>query len=79
MIKEKTIIFNILDGKESACNVGDLGSTPRLERFPREGMATHSSILTRRIPRTEEPCRLYSPWGRKELEMTEQLTLSLFT
>ena len=25
------------DGKESACNVGDLGSIPRLERFPGEG------------------------------------------
>ena len=25
------------DGKESACNVGDLGSIPRSERFPGEG------------------------------------------
>ena len=25
------------DGKESACNAGDLGSIPGLERFPREG------------------------------------------
>ena len=25
------------DGKESACNVGDLGSIPRLGRFPGEG------------------------------------------
>ena len=25
-----------------------------------EGMATHSSILVWRIPRTEEPCRLQS-------------------
>ena len=24
-------------GKESACNVGDLGSTPELGRFPGEG------------------------------------------
>ena len=27
-------------------------------------MATHSSILARRSPWTEEPGRLYSPWGR---------------
>ena len=27
-------------------------------------MATHSSILARRIPWTEEPGGLYSPWGR---------------
>ena len=25
------------DGKESACNVGDQGSIPGLERFPEEG------------------------------------------
>ena len=28
-------------------------------------MATHSSILAWEIPWTEEPCRLYSPWGHK--------------
>ena len=36
-------------------------------------MATHSSILAWKIPRTEDPGRLYSPWGCKELDMTEQL------
>ena len=41
-----------------------------------KGMATHSSILAWRIPWTEEPAG-YSPWGPKELDMTEQLTLSL--
>ena len=25
------------DGKESACNIGDVGSIPRLGRFPGEG------------------------------------------
>ena len=38
------------DGKESACNVGDLGSIPRLGGSPAEGMATHCSILAWRIP-----------------------------
>ena len=38
------------DGKESACNVGDLGSLPKLERFPGRGHATHSSILAWKIP-----------------------------
>ena len=36
-----------------------------------EGMATHSSILAWRIPWTEEPNRLYSPWGHKESDTTE--------
>ena len=47
-------------GKESACNVGDLGSIPVLGRSPGEGKATHSGILTWRIPWTEEPGRLQS-------------------
>ena len=41
-------------------------------------MATHSSIFAWRIPWTEEPVG-YSPWGRKNLDTTERLTLSLFT
>ena len=41
-------------------------------------MAIHSSILAWRIPWTEEPGRLHSPWGCKQLDMTGQLTLSLF-
>ena len=41
-------------------------------------MATHSSVLAWRIPWTEEPGRLgCSPWGHKESDTTEGLTLSL--
>ena len=65
------------DGKESACNAGDLGWIPGSGRSPRERMTTHSSILAWRIPRTEEPGRLQSQ-GHKESDTTEQLTLSLF-
>ena len=36
-------------------------------------MATDSNILAWRIPWTEEPGRLYSPWGRKGLDMIERL------
>ena len=39
-------------------------------------MATHSSILAWRIPWTDEP-GWYSPWGCRESDMTERLTLSL--
>ena len=38
-------------------------------------MATHSSILAWKIPWTKEPVG-YSPWGLRELDTTEQLTLS---
>ena len=64
------------DGKESACNAGDLGLIPGPGRFP--GVAIHSSILAWRIAWTEEPGRLHSPWGCKQLGMTGRLTLSLF-
>jgi len=37
-------------------------------------MATHSSVLARRIPRIEEPGRLQS-MGHKELDMTERLSI----
>ena len=42
-----------------------------------ESLATHSSILAWRIPWTEEPGGLHSPWVWKESNTTEQLTLSL--
>ena len=42
------------------------------QEYPLEkGMASLSSILAWRIPWTEEPGRLYSPWGCKESDMTE--------
>ena len=48
------------DGKESTCSVGDLSSILELGKSLEEGMATHSSILAWRIPRTEEPGGLQS-------------------
>ena len=50
---------------EPACNMGDLGQEDPLEK----GMATHSSILAWKIPRT--------PWNRKESDTTERLSLTL--
>ena len=47
--------------------VQSLGQKDPLEK----GMDTQFSILAWRIPWTEEPGRLYSSWGRKELDMTE--------
>ena len=42
-----------------------------------KGMATHSSILAWRIPWTEEPGGIESPWGREESDTTEWLTHTL--
>ena len=48
------------DGKESACNAGNLGSITGSGRSPGEGVATHASILAWEIQWTEEPGRLQS-------------------
>ena len=53
------------DGKEFACNAGDLGLILRWEDVLEEGMATHSSILAQKTSWTEEPGGLHSPWGRR--------------
>ena len=58
-------------GKESAYNVGDLGSIHGLGRSPREGkgyLLQYSGL--------ENVMDLYSPWGHKESGMTEWLSLS---
>ena len=54
-------------GKESACNAGDLGSIPGLERSPGEGKGyplQYSGL------ENSMDC-IVSPWGRKELDTTE--------
>ena len=53
--------------------VQSLGGEDLLE----EKMATHSSNLACRIPWTEEPGRLLSPWDHKELASTQQFTAAL--
>jgi len=39
-------------------------------------MATQSNIHAWKIPWTEEPGELYSPWGHKESDTTERLLFS---
>ena len=58
------------DGKESACNAGDLGFIPGSGRFPGEGNIYHFSIFawTRRIPWTEEPGRLQSVGSQSQTQ-----------
>ena len=47
------------DGKEAACNAGDLGSIPGLGRSPGDRIATHS-MLAWRIPWKEKTGGLQS-------------------
>ena len=39
-----------------------------------EGTAAHCSVPTWRVPGTEKPGG-YSPWGRKQSDMTERLSV----
>ena len=55
-------------------HVCSLGWEDPLEK----GIATHSSIFAWRILWTEEPRGLHSPWSQKELDMTGQLSFSLY-
>ena len=45
------------DGKEPACNAGDLSVIPDQEDPLQEEMAAHSTILAWKIPRMEETGR----------------------
>ena len=61
-------------GKESACNVGDIGSIPRLGRSPGEGKGyplQYSGL------ENSMDCIVYG--CDKELDTTEQLLLSLLS
>jgi len=55
-----------LAGKESTFNAGDLGLIPGLGRSPGEGKGYPTPVF---LPR--EFHGLYSPWGHKELDVTE--------
>ena len=58
------------DGKELAYHVGDPGLIPGLGRFPVEGKGYplwYSGL--------ENSMDCISPWGRKELDTTELLSL----
>ena len=59
------------DGKETACNAGDLGLIPHWGRSLEKEMATHSSILAWRISWTEEAVGLQSMGSQRD--ETEQL------
>ena len=65
------------DGKESACNAGDLGLTPGLGRSPwRKEWIFTPVFLPWKFYRQRSLVG-YSSWGHKERDMTEGLELSL--
>ena len=67
IIKESPVV------KNQPASVRDVGFIPGLEWSPGVELATHSSILSWKIPQTEDP--VYSPWDHKESDMTERACL----
>ena len=61
------------EGKESACNAGDLDSLPGSGIFSGEGNG--KSLQYSGEFHGQRTLEGYSPWGRKESDMTEQLSL----
>ena len=65
------------DGKESARNAEDLGSIPGSGRCPGEGNSNPNPVfLPGKLDRGDMVG--YSPWGCKESDKTERLTLYIF-
>ena len=65
--------YGVSDGKESALNMGDLGFIPRLESF----LGVGNGHPLQYFGLENFMGRGYSPWGLKESDITEQMTLSL--
>ena len=59
----------VLVVKNSSANAGDSSQSLGWEDPLEKKLATHSCILAWEIPWGEEPGG-YTPWGRKELDMT---------
>ena len=61
------------DGKESACNAGDLALIPGLGRSPGGGHGNPLQCSCLENPHGQRSLVGYSPWGHKELDVTEGL------
>ena len=62
------------DGKESSCNVGDLGSIPGLGRSPGGGRGNPFQYSCLENPHGQRSLVDYRLWGPKESDMTERLS-----
>ena len=64
------------DGKESACNVEDLGLIPVFRKPPGEGNGNPLQYSCLENPFGQRSLVGYSPWCCKELDTTEQLSIA---
>ena len=62
----------------SACNAGDLGSIPGSRRPPWRRKRQPTPVFLPGVSHGWRSLVGYSPWGRKESDMTEQLHFHFF-
>ena len=60
------------DGKESTCNVGDLGSIPGSGRSPGGGHGNPLQYSCLENPHGQRSLAGYSPWGHTQSDMSER-------
>ena len=72
------------DDKESACNAGDpgsipgWGSNPSVRKIPWRREWQPNPVFLLGESHGQKSLAGYSPWGRKESDMTEQLNFTFF-
>ena len=66
------------DSKESACNAGDLGLIPRVGKIPWRRERLPTPVFWPGEFHGQRSLVGYSPWGCKESDTTEWLSLSTF-
>ena len=64
------------NGEESACNTGDQGLISGLGRSPGGGHGNLLQYSGLENPHGQRSLVGYSPWGRKELDTAEQLSIA---
>ena len=65
------VVYLTLDGKESACKAGDLGSIPGLGRFPWRREWQPTPVFLSGEFQGQRSLADYSPWGHRESDTTE--------
>ena len=66
-------------GEESTCNEGDLGLIPGLGRTPGGGHGNPLQYSCLENPHGQKSLAIYSPWGHKESDTTERLSIPIYS
>ena len=68
-------VSEVAQSQESVCNAGDTDSIPGLGRFPWRRKWQPTPVFLSGESNGQRSLAGYSPGGRKESDMTEQLTI----